>query len=147
MKWFIYLYPKKWRKRYGDELFELLNHTDCSIKVVIDLLLGIIDAWKIELHEKEILGFRMSQILLLVSLINIYIIYRWISLREVIFLEQAALIIAVLAFLLSVSVFIVSIFQEGIKNAFSANSKLAKISVGLFGVYALSFTAFLMLAN
>ncbi|WP_238343552.1 hypothetical protein [Gracilibacillus saliphilus] len=62
-------------------------------------------------------------------------------------MEQAALIIAVLAFLLSVSVFIVSIFQEGIKNAFSANSKLAKISVGLFGVYALSFTAFLMLAN
>lgn len=147
MKWFIYLYPKNWRKRYGHEMIEVLKQTGWSFNVMIDLLLGTIDAWKMELSERKIYGFRMSQILLLISLMNVFVILKLISLREVILLEQAALLIAMLSFFLAVVIFIVNIFKVGIKETFSTKTKLAKTSVGLMGVYVLSFMTFLVLAN
>ncbi|MGM7635193.1 hypothetical protein [Bacillus sp. Hm123] len=147
MKWFIYLYPKSWRRRYGNELIEVLKQTDRSFKTIFDLLLGIIDAWHIELSEKEIYGFRLSQVLALISLINVLIISKLISLREVILLEQIALIVAMLSFFLAVVVLIVNMFKVGVIPAFSSKTRLAKISVGLMGSYAIFFVAFLVLAN
>lgn len=147
MKWFIYLYPKRWRRRYGNELIELLKQADMSFKTIFDLLLGIIDAWHIELSEREIYGFRMSQILALISLINVLIISRLISLREVILLEQIALIVAMLSFFLAIIVLIVNMFKVRIIPAFSIKTRLAKISVGLMGSYAIFFITFLVLAN
>jgi len=147
MKWFIYLYPKSWRRRYGNELIEVLKQTDMSFKTIFDLLLGVIDAWHIELREREIYGFRMSQVLALISLINVLIISKLISLREVILLEQIALIVAMLSFFLAIVVLIVNMFKVGIIPAFSIKTRLAKISVGLMGSYAIFFITFLVLAN
>ncbi|MCG5104107.1 hypothetical protein [Oceanobacillus alkalisoli] len=147
MKWFIYLYPKSWRRRYGNELIEVLKQTDMSFKTIFDLLLGVIDAWHIELREREIYGFRMSQVLALISLINVLIISKLISLREVILLEQIALIVAMLSFFLAIVVLIVNMFKVGIIPAFSIKTRLAKISVGLMGSYAIFFVTFLVLAN
>ncbi|MCF3943696.1 hypothetical protein [Oceanobacillus alkalisoli] len=147
MKWFIYLYPKSWRRRYGKELVEVLKQTDMSFKTIFDLLLGVIDAWHIELREREIYGFRMSQVLALISLINVLIISKLISLREVILLEQIALIVAMLSFFLAIVVLIVNMFKVGIIPAFSIKTRLAKISVGLMGSYAIFFVTFLVLAN
>lgn len=147
MKWFIYLYPKSWRRRYGNELIEVLKQTDMSFKTIFDLLLGVIDAWHIELREREIYGFRMSQVLALISSINVLIISKLISLREVILLEQIALIVAMLSFFLAIVVLIVNMFKVGIIPAFSIKTRLAKISVGLMGSYAIFFITFLVLAN
>lgn len=147
MKWFIYLYPKSWRRRYGNELIEVLTQTDRSFKTIVDLLLGIIDAWHMELREREIYGFRMSQVLAFISLINVLIISKLISLREVILLEQIALIVAMLSFFLAIVVLIVNMFKVGILPAFSIKTRLAKVSVGLMGSYAIFFITFLVLAN
>ena len=147
MKWLVYLYPKTWRKRYGNELIDVLKQTDRSFKTIFDLLLGVIDAWHIELSEREVYGFRMSQVLALISLINVLIISKLISLREVILLEQVALIVAMLSFFLAIVVLIVNMFKVGIIPAFSIKTRLAKISVGLLGSYAVFFITFLALAN
>ncbi|ENH96742.1 hypothetical protein J416_09199 [Gracilibacillus halophilus YIM-C55.5] len=147
MKWFIYLYPKSWRRRYGDELMEVIKQTDTSFKTIIDLLLGIIDAWHIELSERKVYGFRLSQLLTLIGLINVLVISKLISLREAILLEQIALIVAMLSFFLAIVVLVVNMFKVGIISAFSTNTRLAKISVGLMGSYAVFFITFLVLAN
>ena len=147
MKWFIYLYPKSWRRRYGHEFIEVLKQTDMSFKILFDLLLGVIDAWHIELREREIYGFRMSQVFALMSLLNVLIISKLISIREVIVLEQVALIIAMLSFFLAIVVLIANMVKVGIIPAFSIKTRLAKISVGLMGSYAIFFTTFLVLAN
>lgn len=89
MKWFIYMYPKSWRRRYGNEMIDVLKQTDWSFKIVFDLLLGLADSWIMELNEKKVLGFRMSQVLLLISLINVFVILKLTSLRGVnVMLEQ-----------------------------------------------------------
>lgn len=147
MKCFLYLYPKSWRRRYGNELMEILKQTDFSFHTMFDLLLGIMDAWHTELSERKIYGFRMSQILALISLINVFFISKLISLREVILLEQIALIVAMLSFFLAIVVLIVNMFKVGIIQAFSIKTRLAKLSVGLIGSYAIFFTTFLVLAN
>jgi MFS family permease len=46
------LYPREWRRRYGDELLELLAMTSLTIPTVIDTLRGAVDA---HLHLDEIL--------------------------------------------------------------------------------------------
>lgn len=66
---------------------------------------------------------------------------------EVILFEQISLIIAMLAFLLSIVIFIINLFEVGIKNAFSLKPKLAKIALGLLGTYALFLVIFLVTAN
>lgn len=147
MRWFIYLYPKIWRKRYGKELEQVLQQTGISVKVMIDLLFGILDAWQIELSERKIYGFRMDRLLVLISLLNVLLIVQLISLREVIMLEQIALIIAMLSFFLAVCILIVNMFKVGIAKGFSLNTRLGKLSIGFMGSYALFFVSFLVLAN
>lgn len=148
MKYFIYMYPKSWRRRYGNEMIEVLKQTDWSFKVVLDLLLGIADAWIMELNERKIFGFRMSQVLLLISLINVFVILKLTSLRGVnVMLEQVSLLIAMLSFFLAIAVLIANMLKVGIISAFSIKTRLAKISLGLMGSYALFFVIFLVAAN
>ncbi len=148
MKWFIYMYPKSWRGRYGNEMIEVLKQTDWSFKVVFDLLLGIADAWIMELNKKKVLGFRMSQVLLLISLTNVFVILKLTSLRGVnVMLEQVSLLIAMLSFFLAIVVLIANMLKVGIIPALSIKTKLAKISLSLMGSYALFFTIFLVAAN
>ena len=147
MKWFVYLYPRSWRQRYGDEIFDLLEQQDWTFFMIIDLLRGIIDAWKIELNEREVFGIRMSNILWLIGLINILIILQYRSLQEVILMEQVALIIAMVSFFIAVSIFFVNLFKAGFQNAFSIKTKLSKMAVGFMGLYGLTFIVFLVLAN
>jgi len=147
MKSLIYLYPKSWRKRYGDEILDLLEQKDWTFFMTIDLLRGIVDAWKIEINEREVFGIRMSNVLLLVGLINIFIILQYRSSQEVIIMEQITLIIAIVSFLLAVSIFIVHLFKEGLQKAFSNSTKLSKMSLGFMGIYGLSILTFLVLAN
>lgn len=147
MKWLIYLYPKNWRKRYGDEIIALLEQEDWSFFIIIDLLRGIVDAWKIEINERQVFGIRMSNKLLLISLMNIFIILQYRSSQGVILLEQITLIIAMASFFLAVSIFIVNLFKEGFQKAFSIRTRLSKMCLGFMGLYGLSFIAFLVLAN
>ncbi|PHD54955.1 hypothetical protein COF61_30630 [Bacillus toyonensis] len=44
MKWLINLYPKKWRKRYGDEFLYILENRKLSLKEVIDVCINAMDA-------------------------------------------------------------------------------------------------------
>lgn len=137
MKWFVYMYPKSWRKRYGNELVEVLKQTDRSFKTVIDLLLGIIDAWHMELSERDIFGYRISQGLVLITLLNVFIILKLKPLKEVVLVEQVAgfaVLIAMLSLFLAVVTLIVSLLKFGVKEGFSLKTKLTKTSVGLMGV-------------
>lgn len=43
MKWLIYLYPKKWRKRYGEEFLYILDNRNLSFIEVIDIFINAID--------------------------------------------------------------------------------------------------------
>jgi hypothetical protein len=43
MKWLIYLYPKKWRKRYGEEFLYILENRKLSIVDIIDIFVNAID--------------------------------------------------------------------------------------------------------
>jgi hypothetical protein len=43
-RWFLKLYPRDWRERYGDELSELVGDKPLSIASSIDLIAGAIDA-------------------------------------------------------------------------------------------------------
>jgi hypothetical protein len=45
MKWLLLLYPARWRRRYGDEFLDLLEHQPLSPRVGLDILLGALDAW------------------------------------------------------------------------------------------------------
>ncbi len=45
MTWLIRLYPPAWRRRYGEELAELLATQPTSFRTGIDLVAGAIDAW------------------------------------------------------------------------------------------------------
>jgi|SRR5690625_272970 len=150
MKWFVYLYPKSWRKRYGNELVEVLKQTDRSFKTVIDLLLGIIDAWHMELSERDIFGYRISQGLVLITLLNVFIILKLKPLKEVVLVEQVAgfaVLIAMLSLFLAVVTLIVSLLKFGVKEGFSLKTKLTKTSVGLMGVYVICISTFLVMAN
>src|SRR5690625_7539617 len=112
MKWFVYMYPKSWRIRYGDELIEVLNQTDSSLKTVIDLLAGIIDAWHIELSERDIYGYRISQALVLITLINDFIILKLKPLKKDVLMEQVTWVgelIAMLSLFLAFVIFICSL--------------------------------------
>ena len=45
MIWLVKLYPPSWRRRYGEELKELIGAQPRSLGLVIDILAGAIDAW------------------------------------------------------------------------------------------------------
>lgn len=150
MKWFVFMYPKRWRKRYGNELIEVLKQTDLSFKVIVDLLLGIIDAWHLELSEKNIYGYRLSQVLVVITLINAFIILKFKPLKEVIVVEQilsAVVVIGMASLFLAVLTFIVSLFKFGVKEGFSLKTKLTKVSMGLMGVYAVTIGGVIVIIN
>src|SRR5699024_8899871 len=99
MKWLVYLYPKGWRKRYGNELIDVLKQTDTSFKTIIDLFIGIIDAWRTELNERYFYGYRIGQILVAITIINAFIILKLKPLGEVIEVKIVATIAVFIAML------------------------------------------------
>ena len=44
MSWLLRLYPRRWRRRYGDELTQLLETEPRSFRLFLDLLAGALDA-------------------------------------------------------------------------------------------------------
>lgn len=150
MKWLIYLYPKRWRERYGDEFTEVLKQMKFSFKTVFDLFQGVVDAWDMEHRERDIYGYRISQILVVVTIINAFIVINSILGKEGVVMEQIASIIVLIAMaslFLAICTFVVSLFKFGIKEGFSLKTKLTKVSIGLMGVYALTIGAFLIVIN
>lgn len=53
MKWFIYLYPKKWRERYGEEFVYILENKKLSIKSMADIFIHAMDARLLGLIERR----------------------------------------------------------------------------------------------
>jgi hypothetical protein len=45
MRWLLHLYPRRWRRRYADEFLALLENQPHSLRVGLDILLGVLDAW------------------------------------------------------------------------------------------------------
>jgi len=45
MKWLVWLYPARWRARYGDEFAAVLDCQRASVGLVLDLIGGAIDAY------------------------------------------------------------------------------------------------------
>jgi hypothetical protein len=43
-RWFLRLYPRAWRERYGDELAALVSERPLAMRDVADLIAGAIDA-------------------------------------------------------------------------------------------------------
>jgi len=43
--WLLKLYPPRWRRRYGEELADLVATQPFSIGAAVDLMAGAIDAW------------------------------------------------------------------------------------------------------
>ncbi|WP_240377161.1 hypothetical protein [Bacillus piscicola] len=143
------MYPKTWRKRYGNELIDVLKQTDTSLKTIIDLLIGIIDAWHMELNERYIFSYRISQILVAVTIVNAFIVLKLKPLGEVIEVEifaTIAVLIAMLSLFLAVVTLVVSIFKFG-KEGLTLKPKLTKTSVGLMGAYGVFMVTFLVLIN
>lgn len=149
MRWLIYLYPKTWRKRYGDELTEILNQTDPSFKIILDLFTGIIDAWHVELNEKHNYSYRIVQLLVAVTIVNAFLVLNLKPLGEATGVNIFATIVVLIAMsslFLAVVTFGYSIFKYG-KEGFTLKPKLTKTSVGLMGVYGVFITTFLVLIN
>ncbi len=149
MRWLIYLYPKTWRKRYGDELSEILNHTDPSFKIIMDLFTGIMDAWHVELNEKHNYSYRIVQLLVAVTIVNAFLVLNLKPLGEATGVNIFATIVVLIAMsslFLAVGTFGYSIFKYG-KEGFTLKPKLTKTSVGLMGVYGVFITTFLVLIN
>lgn len=44
MRWLVRLYPKGWRERYGPEIEALTEHRPVTVRSILDLLRGVIDA-------------------------------------------------------------------------------------------------------
>ncbi len=53
MKALLRLYPRAWRQRYGDEMTALLAQEQASIRLMVDLIAGAIDA---RLNPQQPLG-------------------------------------------------------------------------------------------
>jgi hypothetical protein len=45
MTWLLRLYPSPWRRRYADEVAEMLSHQGFSLRIAVDLIAGAIDVW------------------------------------------------------------------------------------------------------
>ncbi|WP_434121084.1 hypothetical protein [Salinicoccus roseus] len=149
MRWLVYLYPKTWKERYGNELTDILKQTDTSFKTIIDLLIGIIDAWHMELKERNAYGYRISQVLVVVTVINLFIVLKLKPLGEVIEVEIAATIavlIAMASLFLAAVALVVSIFKFG-RDGLTLKPKLSKVAFGLMGSYAVFMVTFLVLIN
>lgn len=149
MRWLIYLYPKTWRKRYGEELTDVLKQTDASFKTIVDLFTGIMDAWHIEINEKYNYGYRIVQLLVAATIVNAFLVLNLKPLGEatgVNIFATIVVLIAMLSLFLSVVTLGVSIYKYG-REGFTLKPKLSKTAVGLMGVYGVFITTFLVLIN
>jgi len=45
MTWLVWLYPPRWRRRYGAELASLIATEPFALRTVADVLGGAVDAW------------------------------------------------------------------------------------------------------
>jgi len=45
MNWWLWLYPTRWRRRYGEEFAALIRDRGWSIVTVFDVLRSVVDAW------------------------------------------------------------------------------------------------------
>ena len=45
MTWLLRLYPRVWRRRYAEEVAELLAGRGFSLRIAVDLIAGAIDTW------------------------------------------------------------------------------------------------------
>jgi hypothetical protein len=45
VRWLLLLYPRRWRRRYGDEFLALIQDRGVSSSVIFDVLRGALDAW------------------------------------------------------------------------------------------------------
>jgi hypothetical protein len=43
--WLLKLYPRPWRRRYGDEVAAIVAERPFSIALVVDLIAGAVDVW------------------------------------------------------------------------------------------------------
>lgn len=149
MRWLIYLYPKTWRKRYGEELTDVLKQTDTSFKTIVDLFTGIMDAWNIEINEKYNYGYRIVQLLVAATIVNAFLVSNLKPLGEatgVNIFVTIVVLIAMLSLFLSVVTLGVSIYKYG-REGFTLKPKLSKTAVGLMGVYGVFIITFLTLIN
>jgi hypothetical protein len=45
VKWLLWLYPPRWRRRYAEELLALIDQQGWSLRSALDVLRGAVDAW------------------------------------------------------------------------------------------------------
>jgi hypothetical protein len=45
VKWLLWLYPPRWRRRYADEFLALVEERGFSVTILFDVLGGALDAW------------------------------------------------------------------------------------------------------
>ncbi|WP_410989314.1 hypothetical protein [Bacillus cereus] len=74
MKWLINLYPKKWRKRYGDEFLYILEKRELSLKEIIDVFINAMDARLLNLVEEIINMDKKIRDIMLHSVFNRFLI-------------------------------------------------------------------------
>ncbi|AKR12998.1 hypothetical protein AC241_30350 (plasmid) [Bacillus thuringiensis] len=74
MKWLINLYPKKWRKRYGDEFLYILGKRELSLKEIIDVFINAMDARLLNLVEEIINMDKKIRDIMLHSVFNRFLI-------------------------------------------------------------------------
>ncbi|KAB2353984.1 hypothetical protein [Bacillus toyonensis] len=74
MKWLINLYPKKWRKRYGDEFLYILEKRKLSWKEIIDVFINAMDARLLNLVEEIINMDKKNRYIMLHSVFNRFLI-------------------------------------------------------------------------
>ncbi|WP_430787012.1 hypothetical protein VBD025_15335 [Virgibacillus flavescens] len=74
MKWLIYLYPKKWRKRYGDEFLYILENRNLSFKEVLDVCINAMDARFLNAVEGIINMDKKFRTVMLGSVLNRFLI-------------------------------------------------------------------------
>jgi hypothetical protein len=51
MKWLVWLYPARWRRRYGEEFLAVLDQQPLTPRILVDILRGALDA---RLHPRPI---------------------------------------------------------------------------------------------
>lgn len=74
MKWLIHLYPKKWRKRYGDEFLYILENRNLSFKEIIDVCINAMDARFLNFVEGIIKMDKKIRDIMLGSVLNRFLI-------------------------------------------------------------------------
>lgn len=74
MKWLINLYPKKWRKRYGDEFLYILEKRELSLKEIIDVFINAMDVRLLNLVEEIINMDKKIRDIMLHSVFNRFLI-------------------------------------------------------------------------